>query len=317
MRDHIPDTHPYPYPHLHRTVALTTGAAALTAVLLTTGCDGTSSSATASTGSSSSAASAQEDRGDATPRSSTPRSPAPSFTTLRLTLDARGGVRLTGGSRAAATAAGSFSVAGGRTHRFDRPADQLLVVLRHWPDSGAARASRGRAPRLWPPDESAVETGFLVDTSGWVRAELDGQPLRWLRRDTLRVDATNATAVGDTTVLTLSGPQGGRSGQPVPPADTRACAGVTPDLARQEVLPEITAGTTIPDALTRLSDLCLDIQYATRPGGRPGTVRQVLVPLAGHPTASAALPPTDNTAAAPGDRVLLDPTRPATLVVAR
>ncbi|MFJ4790514.1 hypothetical protein [Streptomyces sp. NPDC088794] len=304
MRDHAPDTRTHPYPHSHRTAALATGAAAvLTAALLTTGCDGTTSPATAS---------AQEDRAGSTSGSTTPR-----FTSLRLTLDSRGGVRLTGGSRAAVGAAGSFSVAGGRTHRFDRPPDQVLVVLRHWPDSGAARASRGRAPGLLPPDESAVETGFLVDTASWVRAELDGQPLRWLRRDTLRVDATNATAVGDPTVLTLSGPHGGRSGQPVPPPDTSACAGVDPDTARHAVLPDIAAGTAVPDALTRLGDLCLDIQYATRPGARPGTVRQVRVPLAGRPAASACLPPTDDTAADPGDRVLLDPTRPATVVVAR
>ncbi|MDH6216545.1 hypothetical protein [Streptomyces pseudovenezuelae] len=287
-------------PRPHRVAALATGAAALTAVLLATGCDGTTSVTAA-------AASAQDDKGGSAPR----------FTTLRFTLDARGGVQLTGGSRAAATAAGSFSVTGGRTHRFDRPGDRLLVVLRHWPDSGTERASRGRAPQLLPPDESAVETGFLVDTASWVRAELDGQSLRWLRRDTLRVDVTDS-AVGEPTVLTLSGPHGGRSGQPVPPPlGTRACASLDADTARHAVLPEVATGTDVPDALARLSGLCLDVQYATRPGGTPGTVRQVLVPLAGHPTTSAALPPTDGTAPTPGDRVLLDPTRPATLVVAR
>ncbi|MFG2793017.1 hypothetical protein [Streptomyces sp. NPDC048419] len=63
----------------------------------------------------------------------------------------------------------------------------------------------------------AVETGFLVDTAGRVRADLGGNRLQWLHRDTLRVDAPD-TAAGDLTRITLSGPHG----QPAPPPGTRA-----------------------------------------------------------------------------------------------
>jgi len=295
MRSHprIHDGRAHPRPH--RAAALVAGAAALTTTLLATGCDGTAATA-----------SAEQDR---------------AFSTLRFALGASGDVQLSGASRAAATPAGSFPVAEGRAHRFDRPDGELLVVLRHWPASRTERASRGRLPRQWLPDESAaVETGFLVDTASWVRAELDGIPLQWLRRDTIRIDVTN-TAAGDLTRLTLSGPHGGRSGQPVPPPGTRACAHLDGETPRQAVLPEVEEGTDVPDALARLNGLCLDVQYATRPGGgRPGTVWQVLVPLAGRPVASAAVPPSDGIAVrgrGPGDQVLVDPSRPSTVVVTR
>ncbi|WP_405873493.1 hypothetical protein [Streptomyces sp. NBC_00005] len=286
------DPTPEPHPHPHHAAALATGAVALTTALLTTGCDGMSASAAAD---------------------------GAAFSTVSFALGARGDVQLSGGSSAAVEPAGSYSVTAGRAHRFDRPGDRLLVVLRHWPASRTERASRGRVPRTWPPAEAAVETGFLVDTASWVRADLDGHALRWLRRDTIRIDATNATAV-DVTQLTLSGPHGGRSGRPVPPPATRACAHLDGETPRRAVLPDVEEGTDVPDALARLNGLCLDVQYATRPGaGRPGTVRQVLVPLAGRPVASAVLPADGGAVPGrgPGDRVLFDPSRPATVVVTR
>ncbi|MEU6259788.1 hypothetical protein [Streptomyces sp. NPDC047043] len=90
--------------------------------------------------------------------------------------------------------------------------------------------------------------------------------------------------------------------------------------ARRATLPSIEPGSTVPKTLARLSALCLAIQYTSRPdSGRPGTVHQVLIPLATHPTATAALPPPADTSSVPGpgERALLDPSRPATVVVAR
>ena len=284
--------------HLNpRGAALAAGAGVLAAVMLATGCDGTA--ATASAGARA------------------------SFSTVRFTVGGPGGdVQLSGMSRSAVRPAGSHTVTAGRAHRFTRPEGRLLVVLRHWPAARIERASRGRLPRMRPPEESAVETAFVVNTAGWVRADLDGAELQWLRGDTIRVDATN-TAAGDVTHLTLSGPYGGRSGQPVRPPGTRACTRSDDDdtAARRATLPDIEAGSTVPKALGRLSSLCLDIQYTSRPdSGRPGTVHQVLIPLATHPTATAALPPppaATPSAPGPGERALLDPTRPATVVVAR
>ncbi|MFJ1970907.1 hypothetical protein ACIO93_19730 [Streptomyces sp. NPDC087903] len=290
-------SHQRAHPRSRRPATLLPGAVALATALLATGCDGTSATASAGT--------------DGTV-----------FETVRFTLDSRGDIRLSGNSRAAVRPAGSHPVSGGRAHPFTRPAGSLLVVLRHWPDTGAGadRASRGRAPRMWPPEEPAVETGYLVDTADWVRADLDGHPLQWLRRDALRIDVTN-TAAGDLARLTLSGPHGGRSGQPTPPPDDRACAHLDPWVGRHVVLPPFEAGTPVGTALTRLRKLCLDVQYSSLPGAeRGGTVRQVLVPLAGPRGPAAALPPLDSAAVPgrePGDLVLVDPSRPATLAVTR
>jgi len=277
------------HPHTYRATALAAGAAALTTTLLATGCDGTTATA-----------SAQDT----------------AFAAVGFTVGPRGDIRLSGASRTAIAPAGTHPVTAGRAHPFTRPAGSLLVVLRHWPDTRTERASRGRAPRMVAPEEAAVETGFLVDTEDWVRADLDGHPLQWLRRATLRIDTTN-TAAGDFARLTLSGPHGGRSGQPTPPPDDRACAHLDRWTNRSVVLPVVEAGTPVGTALARLRKQCLDVQYASLPGtGRAGTVSRAVVPLAGRPNAAVVLPP-DGVAEGPGDTVRVEPARPATLVVTR
>ncbi|WP_406492355.1 hypothetical protein OHB06_15685 [Streptomyces sp. NBC_01604] len=281
--------------HPHRPAALAAGAAAVAAGLLATGCGGTAPTASAGT---------DDDTVFST------------FSTASFTLGSRGDVQLSGTSRTAVRPAGAYPVTAGRAHAFPRPAGSLLVVLRHWPQAVTERASRGRARLMPPPEEPAVETGYLVDTGSWVRADLDGHPLQWLRRDTIRIDTTNS-APGDRTRLTLSGPHGGRSGQPAPPPDDRACAHLDRWTDRRVVLPEVAAGTPVGTALARLRKQCLDVQYASLPGGgRPGTVRQVLVPLAGAPNTAAALPPGEGTHQ-PGDTVRVDPRRPSTVTVTR
>ncbi|MFD3835433.1 hypothetical protein ACFWWC_04130 [Streptomyces sp. NPDC058642] len=294
MRSHLRPYDGRGHPRPHRTAALATGAAMLVAALLATGCEAATTKAAP----------------EAVPEK------AEAFTTVRFTLGPRGGVQFHGVSRETVTAAGSYAVSAGRAHPFARPDGRLLVVLRHWPESRTERATRGRAPRrLVPPEEAAVETGFLVDTADWVRADLDGHPLQWLRDDTIRVDTTNGT-VGDLSSLTLSGPHGGRSGQPVPPPGDPAC-----EKPSQLVLPSVEPDTSVTAVLTRLRARCLDVQYATRPGkGTPGTVQRVYVPLAGHPVAAAFLPPLEGTTAPgrmPGDKIRTDPSRPTTVVVTR
>ncbi|WP_210576281.1 hypothetical protein [Streptomyces sp. GESEQ-4] len=232
-----------------------------------------------------------------------------SFSGVGFTLGPRGGIDISGASREAVAPAGSYPVTAGRAHGFARPDDKLLVVLRHWPEE---RAARGAAHREPPLDAPAIETGFLVDTANWARAELDGHELQWLRRATIRVDTTNGT-VGDLTRLTLSGPHGGRSGQPVEPPDDSSCGGLDPLVNRSAVLPAVEPGTPVVDALRRLRGQCLDVQYASRPGaGRPGTVHSVVVPVAGQAAPVAVVP-----GRRAGDTVLAEPSRPATVVVVR
>lgn len=273
--------------HMHPICAA--GAGALTTVLLATGCDG---------------APADSASGEK------------AFSAVGFTFGARGDIAIHGASRAAVTPAGTYPVTAGRAYRFVRPGDRLLVVLRHWPESRTKRASLERPTRQLPPEEQPVETGFLVDTASWVRAGLDGHHLQWLRRDTIRVDATS-TAAGDLTRLTLSGPHGGGPGQRVPPPTTHACTHLDPDTPRRATLPDIERGTDVTSALTRLRALCLNIQYATTPGTtHPGTVHQILLPLADQHTPSIAIP-TDHTTPLPNAQPLLDPSRPATLILTR
>lgn len=289
-RPHDDRTHPPP----HLPTVSVAGAAALVAALLATGCEAKSTATTTAK--------------------------AAAFSTVRFTLGPTAGIRRSGASRATVTPAGAYPVSAGRAHPFVRPDGKLLVVLRHRPEARAERASRGRAPRLLPPEESAVGTGFLVDTANWAQAALDGHPLQWLRRDTIRIDTTN-NAPGDLTRLTLSGPHGGRSGQPTPPPDDRACNGLDAAVPRRVVLPEVAQGASVPETPARLRRRCLDVQFASTAGGVwQGTVLRIAVPIAGRPTAAAVIPPFEGTAVAgrmPGDTVLADLSRPSTVAVTR
>ncbi|MEV6169679.1 hypothetical protein AB0L99_15825 [Streptomyces sp. NPDC051954] len=271
-----------------RPAALVAGAVPLVAALLVTGCDA--------------------------PSTATASVPDEAFSRAGFTLGPRGGIELSGASREAVTPAGSYPVTAGRAHTFARPDDKLLVVLRHWPRE---RAARGAAHRMPPLDEPAVETAFLVDTANWALAELDGHPLQWLRRATIRVDTTSAT-VGDLTHLTLSGPNGGRPGQPVKPPNDPACAGLDPAVNRRVVLPDVKPGTAVTQVLTHLRRQCLNIQYASRPdsGAQPGTVHSIVVPVAGQ-SAPVTVVPASAPGPGAGDSVLAEPSRPVTVVVAR
>ncbi|MFE2212085.1 hypothetical protein ACFW93_08880 [Streptomyces canus] len=275
--------------HPHRPAALVAGAVplALALALLATGCEA----------------------------STTPTATDDTFSSVRFTLGARGDIQVAGASRTAVTRAGDRTVTGGRAYPFDRPPGKLLVVLRHWPSPSRQRAARDAVRLLPPPDDVAIESAYLVDTGDWALAELDGHPVQWLRRDTIRVDTTKVGAVGRTH-LTLSGPRGRR---PLP--DGRACEGVDPAVNRYVVLPEVESGAAVPEVLARLRERCLDVQYVSMPGGgHRGTVRSIEIPVAGHTAPVAVLPPTDGSPAQghlPGDKILTDPSRPTTVLVIR
>ncbi|WP_329227089.1 hypothetical protein [Streptomyces canus] len=275
----------------HRPAALVAGAVPLTLALLATGCEASTTST---------AADAQADD---------------VFSSVRFSLGARGDIQVAGSSRTAVTRAGDRTVTGGRAYPFDRPPGKLLVVLRHWPSPSGQRAARDAVRLLPPPDDIAIESAYLVDTGDWALAELDGHPVQWLRRDTIRVDTTKAGAVGRTH-LTLSGPRGR---QPLP--DGRACEGVDPAVNRYVVLPDVESGAAVPEVLARLRERCLDVQYVSMPGGgHRGTVRSIEIPVAGHTAPVAELPPPDGSAAQgrlPGDKILTDPSRPTTVLVIR
>ncbi|MEU9322897.1 hypothetical protein AB0D91_03655 [Streptomyces canus] len=285
-------SHPHrPDGRTHRPAALVAGAVPLALALLATGCE------------ASTIPTATDAQADDT------------FSSVRFTLGARGDIQVAGMSRTAVTRAGDRTVSGGRAYPFDRPPGKLLVVLRHWPSPSGQRAARDAGRLLPPPEDAAIESAYLVDTGDWALAELDGHPVQWLRRDTIRVDATKAGAVGRTH-LTLSGPRGRR---PLP--DGRACEGVDPAVNRYVVLPEVESGAAVPEVLARLRERCLDVQYVSMPGGgHRGTVRSIEIPVAGHTAPVAELPPPDGSPAQgrlPGDKILTDPSRPTRVTVIR
>ena len=288
-------SHPHrPDGRAHRPAALVAGAVPLALALLVSGCEASTTSTTTD---------AQADE---------------VFSSVRFTLGARGDIQVAGTSRTAVTRAGDRAVTSGRAYPFDRHPGKLLVVLRHWPSPSGQRAARDAVRLLPPPDDVAIESAYLVDTPDWALAELDGHPVQWLRRDTIRVDATKAGAVGRTR-LTLSGPRGRRPGQVTPPPDDRACEGVDPAVNRFVVLPEVESGTPVPEVLARLRERCLDVQYVSMPGGvHRGTVWWIEIPVAGHTAPVAELPSTEGSPAQgrlPGDKILTDPSRPTTVVV--
>lgn len=290
-------SHPCPpSPKLRRRpAALLAGTVPLTLVLLATGCDTSSAPTTADAGAARDA-----------------------FSSVGFSVSPRGDIQVSGGSRTAVTPAGDRAVTAGRAYPFDRPSDQLLVVLRHWPRP--ERAGRDAERLLPPPEDAAIESAYLVDTDDWALAELDGNPVQWLRRDTIRVDATKAGAA-ERTHLTLSGPRGSRPGQVTPPPDDHACAGLDPAVNRYVDLPEVATGAAVRDVLARLRERCLDVQYVSMPGGvSRGTVWWIEIPVAGHTAPVAELPPTEGAPAGgrrPGDRILTDPSRPTTVVLIR
>ncbi|WP_328783268.1 hypothetical protein OIE52_15820 [Streptomyces canus] len=292
MRSH-PHRH---HGRTHRPAALIAGAVPLALALLATGCE-TSTTPTAT-----------DAHADDT------------FSSVRFTLGARGDIQVAGSSRTAVTRAGDRTVTGGRAYPFDRPPGKLLVVLRHWPSPSGQRAARDAVRLLPPPEDAAIESAYLVDTGDWALAELDGHPVQWLRRDTIRVDTTKAGAVGRTH-LTLSGPRGRRPGQVTPLPDGSACEGVDPAVNRYVVLPEVESGAAVPEVLARLRERCLDVQYVSMPGGgHRGTVRSIEIPVAGHTAPVAELPPPDGShtqGRLPGNKILTDPSRQTRVLVIR
>ncbi|WP_405721506.1 hypothetical protein OG607_10085 [Streptomyces sp. NBC_01537] len=168
-------------------------------------------------------------------------------------------------------------------------------MLRHWP---RRESTAGAAP---------VESGYPVDTAGWLRAELDGHPLEWVRSGTVRVDATYGK-VGHTTRLTLH-----TRGRPRPGGG----ATCTPDphRPRRIVLPHIAAGAPVAEVARRLRAKCLDVQYASRSADAPpGTVSSVVIPTTAR-AGDVAILPSDGS---PARRtVWVHPLSPATMIVAR
>jgi hypothetical protein len=230
------------------------------------------------------------------------------FASVDFTVRADGGIGISG---PAVTAAGSYAVTWWREHRFARPAGKTLVVLRHWaPRASTDRAARAgeRLPARPAPEEQPVESAYLVDTAGRLRAELDGHPLEWVHHGTVRIDATYGKA-GHITRVGLSA-----GGKP-PPDGGSSCAAPDPyGAARKVVLPHVTAGARVTEVVSALRAKCLDVQYASRSAdAAPGTVAGVVVPTTAGP-GDVVILPSDGT---PARRtVWVHPLSPATVIVA-
>ncbi|MEV1078669.1 hypothetical protein AB0I98_10515 [Streptomyces sp. NPDC050211] len=212
---------------------------------------------------------------------------------MTFTLDASGKITVSV-AKNFVTPIGIFSVETGVEHQFDiNPKGFLTAVFRYL-----------------DPERGLVEAGYQIKTDRRVEPALDGQELAPAQGGTLRIDATDAEP-GETTELTISDtPQD----TPVPSASASACG----DSGSVELeLPEVSAGDAVADTVAELSAACLEVQYAVEEVTEPedGTVVRVEIPTTG-PEGKVQLPPVDDGAPGPGDKVTASRAQAATVHVA-
>ncbi|WP_143659280.1 SH3 domain-containing protein [Streptomyces sp. SA15] len=190
------------------------------------------------------------------------------------------------------TPIGIFSVDAGVEHQFSvNPKGYLTAVFRYV------------KPKL-----GLVEAGYLIRTDHRIEPELDGQSLAAAQGGLLRVDATEAEP-GEVTRLKISDvPQD----TPVPTASASTCPGSG---STEVELPEVSAGDSVEDTVAELAAACLNVQYASEAADADeGTVSRVVVPTT-VPGGEVQLPPADDGAPGPGDKVTTDERRVATVFV--
>ncbi|KUL38309.1 SH3 domain-containing protein [Streptomyces regalis] len=218
----------------------------------------------------------------------------PAFAPVTFTLDSSGKITVSVG-RSFVTPIGVFSVDAGVEHQFEiDPKGYLTAIFRYV-----------------SPKQGLVEAGYLIRTDRRVEPSLDGQSLAPAKGGTLRIDATDAEP-GETTQLTVSDtPQD----SPIPSASASAAC---PDSGALElVLPEVSAGDSVTDTVTKLTAACLKVQYATEEtdASEEGAVTKVEIPTTG-PEGAVQLPRPDETAPGPGDTVEAALEQAATVFVA-
>ncbi|WRZ95084.1 hypothetical protein OHB54_42305 [Streptomyces sp. NBC_01007] len=240
---------------------------------------------------------------------------------MTFTVDSSGNVSISADARIV-TPLGEVSVSGFQ-HELGNPKPYLVAAIRHL-KRGTASGQSAAVDRTTGPvhssyaeyiEESAspVYSLYRIEAEGrHVRPALNGQPLALAQSGTIVVDATH-TQPGRVTQLQIAdAPE--QQDSPVPTSTASSCAGTD---GVDIILPEVSAGADVTDTVTELTADCLQVQYAAEPadGAAEGTVSRVVIPADGSADA-VQLPPVDESAPGPGDRVTVSRRSPATVYVA-
>ncbi|GAA2471283.1 hypothetical protein GCM10010276_01890 [Streptomyces longisporus] len=234
----------------------------------------------------------------------------PAFLPVSFTIDSAGNISVNADAKIV-TPLGEVSVGGFQQRLVS--GKNLVVLIRHL--AHAVTTTRSAAfVHVQGADGSTgyVYSAYEIHTGGrHVQPSLDGRDLALAQGGTVLVDATR-TQPGKVTRLQIAdAPK--QQDSPVPTGSASSCAPGTGDIGI--TLPEVSAGADIDDTVARLAADCLQVQYAAEPanGVGDGTVSRVVIPTAGG---TVQIPPADDAAPRPGDRVTASRRDPTTVYVA-
>lgn len=235
----------------------------------------------------------------------------PAFLPVSFTIDSAGNISVSADAKIV-TPLGEVSVGGFQQRMVS--GKNLVVLIRHLAHAATTTRSAAFVQVRGAEGTGYVYSAYEIHTKGrHVRPSLDGRDLALAQGGTVLVDATR-TQPGKVTRLQIAdAPK--QQDSPVPTGSASACPAGTGDIG--VTLPEVTAGADVDDTVARLAADCLQVQYAAEPtdGVEEGTVSRVVIPTAGA-AGTVQLPPTDDAAPRPGDRVTASRRTPTTVYVA-
>ncbi|PBC92587.1 hypothetical protein BX281_0265 [Streptomyces sp. Ag82_O1-15] len=233
----------------------------------------------------------------------------PAFLPVSFTIDSAGHVSVSADAKIV-TPLGEVSV-GGFQRQLGTGKD-LVVLIRHL--ARAATTTRNAAFVQGAHGTGYVYSAYEVHTKGrHVQPSLNEQDLALAQGGTVLVDATR-TRPGKVTRLQIAdAPE--QQDSPLPTSSASSCAAGTGGV--RITLPEVTAGADVTGIVAQLAAECLQVQYAAAPadGIKEGAVSRVVIPTDDAADA-VQLPPADDAAPRPGDRVTASRRTPTTVYVA-
>ncbi|MGW3035273.1 hypothetical protein ACWDCB_29170 [Streptomyces sp. NPDC001178] len=235
----------------------------------------------------------------------------PAFLPVSFTIDSAGNISVSADAKIV-TPLGEVSVGGFQQRLVS--GKNLVVLIRHLAHAATTTRSAAFVRTREAQGTGYVYSAYEIHTKGrHVQPSLDGRDLALAQGGTVLVDATR-TQPGKVTRLQIAdAPE--QQDSPVPTSSASSCAAGSGDIG--VTLPEVSAGADVDDTVAQLAADCLQVQYAAEPadGVEEGTVSRVVIPTTGA-AGTVQLPPADDTAPQPGDRVTADRRTPTTVYVA-
>ncbi|RPF37464.1 SH3 domain-containing protein [Streptomyces sp. TLI_185] len=235
----------------------------------------------------------------------------PAFLPVSFTIDSAGNISVSADAKIV-TPLGEVSVGGFQQRLVS--GKNLVVLIRHLAHAATTTRSAAFVQTRGAEGTGYVYSAYEIHTKGrHVQPSLDGRDLALAQGGTVLVDATRAQPGKVTRLQIADAPK--QQDSPVPTGSASSCAAGPGDIG--VTLPEVTAGADVDDTVARLAADCLQVQYAAEPadGVEEGTVSRVVIPTAGA-AGTVQLPPADDAAPRPGDRVTASRRTPTTVYVA-